>query len=81
MNILIFFRYLVIIDSPTVESFEALIKIRDYIIDSSSIFDYDSAKEALDLKGQLNMEMIEFLANKRITHYEKLCVVQEKVGL
>lgn len=70
---------MIIVESPLSESFKALMKIRDHIITAGYQFDFDAAKEALDLEGKLDMELIHFFANKKITDYEKFRVVQEKV--
>ena len=74
------FRYLVIVESPMYESFKALLKIREHIIDSGHKFDYDYVKNALDLENKLDLELTSFLASKKISDYEKLCKVQDLVS-
>jgi len=63
-----------------VESFKAVMELRDYILTAGREFDYDQVKEALDERNLLDQKTIEFLANKSISDYEKWCVIQEKLG-
>lgn len=63
------------------ESFKALMKIRDHILIAGHQFDFNFAKDALDIKGLLDMKTIHFFANKKISDYEKHSFIKEKVNV
>uniref|UniRef100_A0A915DB43 Uncharacterized protein n=1 Tax=Ditylenchus dipsaci TaxID=166011 RepID=A0A915DB43_9BILA len=73
-------KYLVIVESSMYDSFKALMKLREYLLEAGHKFDYKYVKNVLDERNLLDLELSNFLAEKKISDYEKFCRIQELLG-
>jgi len=72
-------RYLVIVDSSSLDAFKAMMSARDHILTEGTAFDLESAKEELDKRNLLDDEIIEILADRRLQEFEKFQIAKSKL--
>ncbi|CAD5206122.1 unnamed protein product [Bursaphelenchus okinawaensis] len=74
-------KYLVLIESSLLDSFTALMEMRDFLLLSGYRFNKDNVKQQLEREGKLTQDVLDVLNDRRATIFEKYKLLKNKINI